>query len=351
MNFNIANFFYQEDLSTVAAFDFIDWDKLENMSVLITGATGLICSFLIDVLMYRNLYYGNNISIWGLGRNLNNARDRFGAYWKHPLFKFITQDIIEKINLDENIDYIIHGASNAYPASFTADPVGTMKANILGLSNLLDFGIKTNCKRILYISSGEVYGEGDGNDFTESYSGYIDYLNPRSCYPAGKRAAETLCIAYSFQYNINTVIARPCHIYGPTITNSDNRAFAQFVRDVLAKKDVVLKSMGKQYRSYCYVADCVSALLTVLMSRKNGNAYNIANKGSNVSIAELADYIALSGNRKVVFDIPTNEEQRGYSLISRAVLDAGKLESLGWKAKYTLPEGIKRTIQILSENR
>jgi nucleoside-diphosphate-sugar epimerase len=224
-----------------------------------------------------------------------------------------------------------------------------MKANILGLSNLLDFGTKKNIKRVLYVSSGEVYGEGDKNDFTESYSGYIDYLNSRSCYPASKRAAETLCISYSCQYNTDVVIARPCHIYGPTFTESDNRAFAQFIRNTLAKENVVLKSKGEQYRSYCYVADCVSALLVVLLYGETKNAYNIANKDSNITITELAHYIASVGNRKVVFDIPTNEEQRGYSVISRSVLNAEKLEGLGWQAKYSLSEGIKRTIRILSE--
>jgi nucleoside-diphosphate-sugar epimerase len=344
----IGNPLYEEDIITVANYN-IDWDRLNNKNILITGATGLIGSFLIDVLMFRNKHYGSQISIYAIGRNSIRAKNRFGMYWENPLFKFIEQDVVEKINLSENVDYIIHGASNAYPASFASDPVGTMKANIVGLFNLFDYGIEKKIKRVLYISSGEVYGEGTGNDFTESYSGYIDHLTPRSCYPASKRSAETLCISYSFQCDIDVVIVRPCHIYGPTITEADNRAFAQFIRDVLAKKDVILKSKGEQYRSYCYVADCVSALLVVLLDGKTRNAYNIANKDSNVTIAELAHYIASAGDRKVVFDIPTNEEKRGYSVISRAVLDSSKLEYLGWKAAYSLPEGIQRTIHILSE--
>jgi nucleoside-diphosphate-sugar epimerase len=343
-----SNNLYQEDIASIASCD-INWKALDNHRILITGATGMIGSFFIDTLMYRNKRYDSNISIYAVIRNAIHAKNRFGMYWKNPLFKFIVQDVIEKINLTENVDYIIHGASNAYPASFVADPVGIMKANILGLSNLFDYGIEKNIKRVLYISSGEVYGEGTGNDFTESYSGYLDYLNPRSCYPVSKRATETLCIAYSVQHNIDAVIVRPCHIYGPTITKADNRAFAQFTRDVLAKRDVILKSKGDQYRSYCYVADCVSALLVILLYGETRNSYNISGKDSNVSIAELANYIALTGGRKVVFNISTAEEQKGYSVISRAVLDPGKLESLGWQAKYTLPEGIKRTILILSE--
>jgi nucleoside-diphosphate-sugar epimerase len=341
------NTLYQEDLACIASCD-SNWKTLENSTILITGATGLIGSFLVDAIMFRNEHYGSHIAIYAISRNTVYAKNRFDKYWENPLFKFIAHDVIDTITLNENIDYIIHCASNAYPASYVADPVGTMKANILGLSNLFDYGIKKDLKRVLYISSGEVYGEGNGRDFTESYSGYIDYLNPRSCYPASKRAAETLCIAYASQYNVDTVIARPCHIYGPTITESDNRAFAQFTRDILAKKDVVLKSKGEQYRSYCYVADCVSALLTILLCGEERNAYNIANKDSKVSIAELAACIAAAGKKKVMFAIPADAEKRGYSVITRAALDAGKLEALGWKAKYSLPDGVKRTIQILS---
>jgi nucleoside-diphosphate-sugar epimerase len=346
----LHNVLYQQDLAFVSSCN-INWKVLDNSKILITGATGLIGSFLVDVLMFRNKHYNSNILIYAISRNTKNAKKRFNMYWENPLFKFISHDITEKININNNIDYIIHGASNAYPAVYVDDPVGTMKANIMGLINLMDYGIDQNIKRILYISSGEVYGEGENDDFKEPYSGFIDHLNPRSCYPASKRATETLCISYSVQYDVDVVIARPCHIYGPTITESDNRAFAQFVWNVLAEKDVVLKSTGMQYRSYCYIADCASAILTILLKGEIKNAYNISNKDSNVRIAELANSIAKAGNREVIFDLPTNDEQRGYSVISRAVLDSSKLEELGWKANYKLPDGVKRTIQILKTDK
>jgi nucleoside-diphosphate-sugar epimerase len=342
------NTLYQEDIASIASCN-INWKTLDNSKILITGATGMICSFMVDVLMYRNIYYSSNIAIYALSRNEASAKKRFMPYFSSPLFNFIQQDIITSLDLNAAVDFIIHGASNAYPASFVSDPVGTMKANLWGLSNLLEYYLKAKAKRVLYISSGEIYGEGKGEDFTEFYSGYIDPLNPRSCYPSSKRAAETLCSAYSSQYDVDVVSARPCHIYGPTITEFDNRAFAQFLRNVLSNQDIILKSTGEQYRSYCYVADCVSALLAILLCGEKRNAYNISNKDSNVSIAELANSIAMAGDRKVVFNIPQDEEMRGYSVVSRAVLDSGKLEKLGWNAKYPLLDGIKRTIQILSE--
>jgi nucleoside-diphosphate-sugar epimerase len=350
MGFNIGNSYYQKDLSIVAGLDFIPWHKLKNKSVLITGATGLICSFLIDVLMFRNKCYNSNISLYALSRNVCFAKKRFEIYWNNSLFKYIQYDISEKINLEDKVNFIIHGASNAYPASYVADPVGTMKSNLWGISNLLDYTLKMKSERILYISSGEIYGEGNGEDFVESYSGYVDCLNPRSCYPSSKRAAESLCVSYSHQYDVDVVIARPCHIYGPTITDSDDRVFAQFIRNVLTKNDVILKSRGEQYRSYCYVSDCVSALLVILLKGDRGNAYNISNKYSNVSIVELAQAIALASGQHVIFDIPSNMKEEGYTSITRAVLSSTKLELLGWAAKYVLSAGIQQTIQILSKN-
>jgi nucleoside-diphosphate-sugar epimerase len=338
---------YLQELSTITTLDFIPWLKLENKSILITGATGLIGSFLVDVVMYRNKHYDANISLYAVSRNGQYGAERFRHYLHSPLFHYIQQDISEKLSFDFNAHFIIHAASNSSPSSYVSDPVGTLKANVWGVANLLEYAVKTHTERLLYVSSGEVYGEGDGSDFIEKFSGYVDCLTPRACYPSGKRAAETLCASYAVQYSMNVVVARPCHIYGPTFTSSDNRAYVQFIENVLHKKDVVLKSEGTQVRSYCYVADCVSALLFLLLCGESGQAYNIANKESNISIAELAEIIAMAGGQKVIFDLPSETEKKGYSIVSRAVLSAEKLESLGWKPIYDIDKGINNTIKIL----
>ena len=202
-------------------------DNLRNKNILITGASGLICSSIIDLLMRYN-EQGTHISIYAMSRNEKYAHKRFEAYWGNPLFSFICHNVIEPFSLDIPFDYMVHGASNASPKRYATDPVGTMKSNLGGGSNLLELA-KEKKARLLYISSGEVYGEGDGSDFTEDYSGYVDCLNPRACYPSSKRASETLCVSYKEQYGVDVVIARPCHIYGSDIER-DDRAFAQFLR-------------------------------------------------------------------------------------------------------------------------
>ena len=177
----------------------------------------------------------------------------------------------------------------------------------------------------------------------ETHSGYVNCLNPRACYPSSKRASETLCIAYKEQYGVNVVIARPCHIYGTDIER-DDRAFAQFLRRVKVGEDVIMKSEGRQVRSYCHVEDCALALFWILLRGSNGEAYNIANCESVVSIKELAEMIARMGSKRVVLDLPSEQEAKGYSVIQRAVLNPSKLESLGWKPRIALEEGVRRIL-------
>ncbi len=320
--------------------------ELYSKHILITGASGLICSAFIDSLMRYNIWQKANIKIYAVSRNEEYARKRFEAYWENPLFTFIRHDVIEPLAMDVPLDYIIHGASNASPMRYAFDPVGTMKSNLWGVANLLELAMEKG-GRLLYISSGEVYGDGDGTDFMETYSGYVDCLNPRACYPSSKRASETLCISYKEQYGVDVVIARPCHIYGFDIER-DDRAFAQFLRKVKAGEDVIMKSEGQQVRSYCYVEDCVSALFYILLRGVNGGAYNIANRESVVSIKDLAEMIARVGGKTVVIDFPSNQESKGYSVVQRAVLDPSKLENLGWKPNVFMEEGIKRILGMCS---
>lgn len=318
-------------------------DNLRNKNILITGASGLICSSFIDLLMRYN-EQGTHISIYAMSRNEKYVHKRFEAYWGNPLFSFICHNVIEPFSLDIPFDYMVHGASNASPKRYATDPVGTMKSNLGGGSNLLELA-KEKKARLLYISSGEVYGEGDGSDFTEDYSGYVDCLNPRACYPSSKRASETLCVSYKEQYGVDVVIARPCHIYGSDIER-DDRAFAQFLRKAKAGEDILLKSDGSQVRSYCHVDDCASALLYILLRGINGKAYNIANRDSVLSIKELAELIAQTVGVKIMYDIPSNSESKGYSKVQRAVLDSSLLESLGWRPQISLKEGLRRVLGI-----
>lgn len=221
----------------------INLEKIDGSNILITGATGLIGSCIVDELMENA-----GCHVYAAGRNLERAKTKFGTYFQSKRFHFLQYDVEKPLDGNVTFDYIIHAASNASPNFFALNPVGVIMSNIMGTKNLLDYGRTHGMKRFLYVSSGEVYGNGDVEEWKEDDSGYVDCMTMRSCYPTSKRAAETLCVAYMHQHNVDVVVARPCHTYGPGFTESDTRAFAQFVRNARKHENIVLKSKGEQYR-------------------------------------------------------------------------------------------------------
>ena len=336
---------YKEDIQNIFKQD-LPWEKLCGANILVTGATGLIGGCLVEALMMNP---NRDYQVYASGRNEERARLRFKEFANDGTFHFVKYDVMKPLESDVRYDFIIHAASNASPNFFAKSPVEVIKSNIDGVAHLMDYGLEHEMKRFLYVSSGEVYGEGDGRVFTEDYSGYVDCTKPRSCYPSSKRAAETLCVSYAAEYGADVVIARPCHTYGPHFTEQDNRVYAQFIRNVLRGEDIVMKSTGEQFRSWCYVVDCVSALLHILLKGVCGEAYNIADVASNISIRELAEIIANIGGRKVVIEIIDADEKRGFNPVTKSVFSTDKLEALGWTPQSTINDGLLKSINELKQ--
>jgi nucleoside-diphosphate-sugar epimerase len=287
--------------------------------------------------------------VYASGRNADRANKRFMNNADDEGFRFIKYDVLKPLESDVQFDYIVHAASNASPNFFAQKPVEVIKSNIDGVINLMDYGRQHGMNRFLYLSSGEIYGEGDGRVFTEEYSGYVNCAIPRSCYPSSKRTAETLCVSYAAEYGADVVIARPCHVYGPHFTEQDNRVYAQFIRNVLQDEDIVMKSTGEQFRSWCYVVDCVSALLYILLNGACGEAYNIADANANISIRELAEIISAIGGKQVMIDLPDTEEKRGYNPVTKSIFSTKKLETLGWTPRTSIRDGLEHTINELKQ--
>ena len=322
----------------------VEISALNNCHLLITGATGLIGSALVDTLLTAS----PTCHVHATCRNMEQGKLRFAQYSNNPHFHLLSYDVTQPLTGDTCYDYIIHAASPASPNSFSSQPVEVMMANILGVRHLLNYGLKHGMKRMLFVSSGEIYGEGDGSAFSEKDSGYIDCNTSRACYPTSKRAAETLCASYVAEHQADVVIARLCHTYGPHFTEKDNRVYAQFLRNVLQGKDIVLKSEGLQMRSWIYVDDAVSGILHILLKGEKGEAYNVANSQSCITIRQLAELTASLAGCKVIFDIPQDDRQRGNTTpISCATFSTEKLHSLGWQPQYSMEEGLRQTLSIL----
>lgn len=334
------------------ALEQVSCDGLNGKTVLITGATGMIGSCLVDALAVWNRGQADPCHIVAVSRREASAKKRFSYCWDEPHFMFIEQDICQEPRAwPDKVDYVIHAASNADPSNFSKAPVDTLLANVIGTDNLLKHGLTCGMKRFLFISSGEMYGQPDAqqNDFVETYCGPVDHSVPRACYPAGKRAAEVLCQAYISQYGLDAVIVRPCHIFGPTMTAGDSRAVSEFLRNAAAGKNIGMKSAGLIERSHCYVVDAAAAILKVLLNGVCGAAYNIADPACQMTIADFAAMAAAAGGCEVAFENPSDLEARGYSKVSRSVLSSAKLVQLGWSGQKDPYSPIEQTVKILRE--
>lgn len=323
--------------------------ELEGKSVLITGAAGLICSSVVDILMRYNETHEETITILAAGRWLKEMTDRFGEYVNKDYFHFVIYDAAKADNsFDEKADYIIHGASNAFPGMIVKEPVETMLSNFTGMKHLLDYAKESGTKRVLYISSSEVYGlKKSSEPYGETEYGFIDLLNPRNSYSVGKRAAETLCASYAAEYGVESVIVRPGHIYGPTASPFDNRVSSAFAYSAARKENIVMKSDGLQIRSYCYCLDCASAMLKVLLKGQNINAYNISNPDSIITIRQMAEILAKSGGVELIHEEAAEEEKKGFNPMSNSSLESGKLIGLGWHGCFDAETGLDHTVKIL----
>lgn len=342
---NIAE--YRRDVEAAASLD-TKWEKLKNASVIICGASGMIGSFLIDVLMLKNSRDSLGCKIYAVGRNEARLRERFE---QSELLHILPCDITQPIEWDFPADFVIHAASNTHPQAYSADPVGTITTNVIGTNRLLEYAAKRLKKRFVFVSSVEVYGEnrGDVERFCEDYCGYIDCNTLRAGYPEGKRTGEALCQAYAKQYGVDVVIPRLSRVYGPTMLMSDSKASSQFIKKGLQGENIVLKSAGTQLYSYIYVVDAVAGLLKCMLEGDSGEAYNISGPDSDVRLKDLAEMIAEKAGTKVVFELPDQAEAAGYSKATVAVLDSSKLTALSWQPEYTMKVGIEQTMKILRQ--
>ncbi len=339
---NIHSDLFRSELREIARLS-LPYADLAGKTVAITGAGGLIGRYMMYALDEISRAHDLKLRLIALCRNPDRTQALLSEIEN---LSFAEYDARLPIRQEFRADYILHAASNAHPIAFSGDPVGTMQANVLGTMYLLE-AARSSGARFLMCSTGEIYGENpDVDAFSENDFGMVDPMNPRSCYPEGKRAAETMCACYAAQYSVHAMAARITYTYGPTITDDSSRADAQFLRRALAGEDIVLKSSGAQVRSYCYAADTIAALIAILLKGEACQSYNIANPACSVSIREYAETMAHIAGVRVVFDLPPEQEKIGYSKVNRAVLNADKLIRLGWQPMYDLETGLAHTIEI-----
>lgn len=344
--FEYKNKVVQEDLKLMAE-ENLDWHQFDGKTILVTGATGMLATYISYFLLYLKEEKGIDLSLLALCRTKSKAENIFKEFLNKPYLNLLLQDVCEPIQYDGSIDYIFHLAGNASPHFINTDPVGIVKSNMLGTFNILELAKDKKTSKVIFASTREVYGKNEEEDsLTETSFGTIDPMENRSCYPESKRAAETIFRSYFLQYGVNFNALRIAHSYGPGMNlHSDGRVMADLMGNVVDGKDIELKSTGEALRAFCYITDAVTGFFYVALKGVAGEAYNLANETEEISIRDLAKMlVSLRKDKdlKVVFNIP--ETNTGYCNYKRVGLNTRKIESLGWHPTIGLKEGCQRTV-------
>lgn len=330
----------KEDIDNfVSSFKILDFPN--GSKFLITGATGLIGSTLV----YSLLALNKNIQITCPIRNLDKAKATYSEDFDSICF--IECDLVSYLSGltdKDNFQYIIHCASPTEGKYMTEHPVDTYMLAIDSTRAILEYARKVQTD-IVYVSSLEYYGQNfDDKLMTEDMQGYVNNTDPRSSYPLGKRAAEYLCAAYAKQFDVNVKVARLTQTFGAGVSADDNRVFAQFARSVIKGKNIVMHTKGESAKPYCYTTDCVSAILYILLKGEKGEAYNVANQETYISIKDMANFLCTHFNPQLKVVIEEHPEM-GYAPVTKLNLSTEKLKSLGWLPRYGLYEMFDRLIK------
>ena len=325
----------------------LPWRELDGRTVLVTGATGMLALYVTWLLLYLHEYDDIHVKVVALCRNRQKAEEYYGEWIGKPYFHLLIQDVCEPIAYEEKVDYVFHLAGNASPYFINSDPVGIMKCNLLGTMNVLEYARDCQTKKVIFASTREVYGKNEEAErMDEQAFGTLDPLDGRSCYPESKRAAETLLKSYYLQYGVNFNAIRIAHSYGPTMTlENDGRVMADLMGDVVAGRDIVLKSSGEAIRAFLYLTDAVVGMFTILFHGETAKAYNLANETEPISIKDLAHMMAALREDKNIQVVVSEGGQKGYCAYRRTALDTSAIEQLGWKPMVSLKEGINRLIR------
>lgn len=322
-------------------------------TVLITGATGMLGQNVVALLLSLNKEYNAKIRVIAHGRNKEKMKEVFADYIGDKNLSFLLSDI-KNIYTDEHIDFIVHTASVTGGSKQHLEfPMTTISTALEGAKSVLDLALKNKAAAV-FLSSLEVYGftGTDKEELYETDGGYIDCTNVRSSYSESKRMCECMFASYAKQYGIHTNIARLTATFGRGVSKTDKRVFAQFAQSIINKQNIVLKSTGESVRDYCDAEDAATAMLYILVKGEAGEAYNVANMDTVISIKDMAlmftELYPESGS-KLVFDLSVDATKLGYNAVMRNVINSQKLLALGWKPVFGMDDMIKHLIESIKK--
>lgn len=329
--------------SEVIAKSAIDWDKISGKTFLISGATGYVSQYLVHAFMKRNDLFHSNIKVIAFCRNRIKANLRFAQYYGRSDFELVIQDIFDELDIEQDIHYIIHTASPAGLVISNKNPVETFKVNVFGADRLLTLAEKKKAEFLLF-SSVDIYGKIDEKRFVEQKLGDLDTTDVRNVYAYAKRAAENLAVCY-MKKGVTVKIIRPTQIMGGGVDYDDGRIHIDFISQIKNKHKIVLKGDGSPIRSFIYITDAITGILTVLTKGENGQAYNICNEEAEASVLEFAKIMVTCAKEPIdiEFNIKTRmQDEEVKHAISVVTASSDKLRKIGWKPQVSIEDACKK---------
>ena len=340
----------QEDMQLIANAD-LQWDTFRKAVFLVTGATGLVGSIFVRALLNADRKHGLGLRVIALVRSEDKADEIFSEEENRGILSFVCADICGKWEIAEPVDYILHAAAVTKSKIMVEHPSEVIRTSLQGMQRVLECARKNKIRKMVYLSSMEMYGQVGDKKADETVLGYLDLSNVRSCYPESKRMCECMAGAWHSEYGVPVCSARLAQTFGPGILPGESRVFAQFARSVLEERDIVLRTKGLSEGNYCYTRDAVLALLILFLKGIPGEAYNIVNEESHMQIREMAQMVAekvADGRIRVVYDIPENTAETGYAPDVKLRLDGAKIRKLGWNPEVGLEEAYRRLTAYLA---
>jgi UDP-glucuronate decarboxylase len=306
---------------------------MNRRTVLVTGGAGFLGSHLCDRLI------GDGHDVICVDNFFTGSKRNIEHLMGHPRFELLRHDVTFPLYIE--VDQIYNLACPASPIHYQHDPVQTTKTSVHGAINMLGLAKRLRC-RIFQASTSEVYGDPTEHPQTESYWGHVNPIGPRSCYDEGKRCAETLFFDYWRQHGLEVKVARIFNTYGPRMHPNDGRVVSNFIVQALKGEPISIYGDGRQTRSFCFVDDLIEGIVRFMEApAEMTGPVNLGNPGE-ISMRQLAeDVIAISGSKSdLTFGpLPADDPRQRQPDISLA------RERLGWEAKISLRDGLKKTIE------
>lgn len=327
----------------------VNWLMYNNKTVLVTGSTGRLGRYIVDLLIEIDLRYNLNMTILCAARSLDKLQKVFKEELLFPNVKILCQDVNTTIVYDGSIDFIFHTAGPAAPVDFNSSPAETLWSHVNGTRNILECARTHNTQKVFYISTVEIYGEWkEERGIKEDDMGILQHLNSRACYPEAKRLCETMLAVYKQEYEIGYCGVRLSHTLGPGILLDDGRAFAEFMDRSLKGEDIILTSNGSAMRTYTYVADVMNAVF-LIMEKGEETFYNVSAEENLISVRDLAELIAsLSPSGITKVRLSEEAAKLPYLPFTLPIMDTSKVRDLGWQPKVSLKDIFKWTMETLT---